>query len=273
MIYNRQHSVSVTRNDYIEQFGSIEQAKLCCFNIGAGTWQHEAWTNIDLPPQSEDFAKIQAPCIYHDLVASDNLPISPGSAELIFTSHVIEHLPDAHVKNLFHSAAESLKKGGLFRVVTGPDADTDWDALSRQDSRWWYFFDDLEISDAIAKHGPLKSLDKWLYHLATPRSPYSKTPCEQKYYSHQLEELIEKYKPEPMLIWDELTSGLEFNLDFPGDHLSWWNADKLSSCLSDCGFSRVKVSAYGQSSSVFMRDLEYFDTTYPQISLYVEAIK
>jgi len=70
-----------------------------------------------------------------------------------------------------------------------------------------------------------------------------------------------------------LTENIEFNINYPGDHLSWWNADKLVEYLKQSGFSVVYKSHYGQSHSYFMRDLNYFDLTYPQISLYVEAIK
>src|SRR6187455_2352519 len=96
MIYKRHHSIEVTHQSYVDHFGSLDAAKKRCFNIGAGSWQHDGWTNIDLPPQSEEFAKIQAPCIYHNLVENEDLPIEAGSAELIYTSHVIEHLPDVH---------------------------------------------------------------------------------------------------------------------------------------------------------------------------------
>jgi hypothetical protein len=70
-----------------------------------------------------------------------------------------------------------------------------------------------------------------------------------------------------------LTQGLEFDVHHPGDHLSWWNAEKLIRQLQQAGFTVAEKSAYGQSRSHFMRDLRWFDTTYPQISLYVEAVK
>ena len=43
--------------------------------------------------------------------------------------------------------------------------------------------------------------------------------------------------------------------------------------LSEAGFSVIYRSGYGQSRLWWMRDLRYFDQTYPQISVYVEAIK
>lgn len=273
MIYKRHHSIEITHQDYIDHFGSLSNAKNVCFNIGAGTWQHEAWTNIDLPPQSEEFAKIQAPCIFHDLVQGDDLPILENSAELIYTSHVIEHLPDVHANRLFASAHKAMKQGGIFRVVTGPDADTDYAALLRKDKSWWYFYDDADYSSAIMNHEPISLTDKWLLHFATPRSIYSKTPCGRKYSAMEVDALIKKYRSDPVMLRNIFTEGLEFNLHYPGDHLSWWNAEKLIQQLQKAGFGVAEKSAYGQSRSSFMRDLSHFDTTYPQISLYVEAVK
>jgi SAM-dependent methyltransferase len=273
MIYTRHHSIEISSQHYIDHFGSLDRARQQCFNIGAGTWQHEAWTNIDLPPQSKAFAEIQAPCLFHDLVECEKLPIEPNSAEFIFTSHVIEHLPDDHANKLFASACQALKQGGVFRVVTGPDADTDFAALMRKDDAWWYFYEDLDLRDGIAEYGPMSPTDKWLFHLATPRSLYSKTPCQKKYSSADVEALIGRHLMQPSVVRNLLSDGLDFNKSFPGDHLSWWNSDKLIQRLLDAGFSVAKKSAYGQSSSAFMRDLRWFDTTYPHISVYVEAVK
>lgn len=273
MIYKRHHSIEIADQDYIDHFGSLSNAKNACFNIGAGTWRHEAWTNIDLPPQSDEFAKIQAPCIFHDLVLGDSLPILEDTAELIYTSHVIEHLPDAHANKLFASAYRAMKQGGIFRVVTGPDADTDYSALLRKDKNWWYFYDDEDYLDATVDHGPISLSDKWLFHFATPRSIRSKTPCNRKYSAVEIDALIDEYRADPVNLRNIFTEGLEFNLHHPGDHLSWWSAEKLIQQLLSAGFGIVEKSAYGQSRSVFMRDLSCFDTTYPQISLYVEAVK
>lgn len=273
MIYKRHHSIDLPIEKYEQHFGSIAEARKRCFNIGAGTWQHDAWSNIDLPAQSEEFAKIQAPCIHHNLVENKELPIQAGSAELIYTSHVIEHLPDQNVQDLFKSARGSLKEGGILRVVTGPDADTDLAAVTRHDNDWWYFYGDDDFQETKRKNGPLDIYDKWLLHVATPRSIYSETPCQRKYTAAEVKELLENGDKNPVQVWDMLTGELSFNVEYPGDHLSWWNGQKLIETLLEAGFSVAEKSAYGQSRSKFMRDLAWFDSTYPQISLYVEAIK
>ena len=43
--------------------------------------------------------------------------------------------------------------------------------------------------------------------------------------------------------------------------------------LREAGFQEVYASRWGQSRSAVMRDTGYFDTTTPQLSMYMEAIK
>jgi hypothetical protein len=254
MIYKRNHSIEITDQSYIEHFGSLLNAKKSCFNIGAGSWHHPA------------------PCIFHNLVESKSLPIKEFSADLIYTSHVIEHIPDINVNNLFLSAFAALKRGGILRVVTGPDADTDFSALMRKDDNWWYFYED-EYLNRFNEDRLITLNDKWLLHFASPRSVFSSTPCDRKYSASEINDIIEKYYLNPSKLRNFFTDGLNFNCNFAGDHLSWWNAEKLIIQLRQSGFAIVEKSAYGQSRSVFMRDMSYFDTTYPQISLYIEAVK
>ena len=94
LIYNRPTSIEVKRDDYLKVFGSIEDAKEKFYNIGAGAWEHPCWSNIDLPAQTPEFAAIQAPCIHHDLVKNEKLPLSSNTVEGFYSSHVIEHIPD-----------------------------------------------------------------------------------------------------------------------------------------------------------------------------------
>ena len=160
-----------------------------------------------------------------------------------------------------------LENGGVFRVVTGPDSDTDWEALQRNDKDWWYFYSEVFSEEDFT------ASNAWLMHLCSPCSIYSKTPCHKKYSNSEIKELVEKYRENPSELRDMLTKDIEFNLDYPGDHISWWNETRLIDFLKKSGFSMVYKSAYGQSHSAFMRDLRFFDLTYPHISLYVEAVK
>lgn len=273
MTYLRPKSIEISSDRYIELYGSNEKSKSKLFNIGAGAWSHDYWSNIDLPPQTAEFAAIQAPYVAHDLLTQPTLPIESGAADAFYCSHVIEHLPNDNVMNLMQETRRALKVGGVLRIVTGPCCDLDWDAINRQDSDWWYWFD--EPQSKVTMKEPLTTMsiyDRWLFSVATARSPWSDTACEKKYNSIEVEKMVKLNKNKYKLL-DRLTGGIAFDYASPGNHLSWWNIRKLRKFLKQAGFSIVKHSGYGQSDLNLMRDLRYFDQTYPQISVYIEAFK
>jgi hypothetical protein len=189
-IYLRE-SIKLTEETYAKRFGGARIAKKKCINIGAGNWEHSCWTNIDLPAQTEAFKKIQSPCIYHNIVEDPEIPFEDNTLSLVYTSHVIEHLPSKTVQKLFDSVYQKLENGGVFRVVTGPDSDTDWEALQRNDKDWWYFYSEVFSEEDFT------ASNAWLMHLCSPCSIYSKTPCHKKYSNSEIKELIEKYRENP----------------------------------------------------------------------------
>jgi hypothetical protein len=274
MIYKRPDSISISDEKYIEKYGNIKNAKGKLFNIGAGSWEHKFWSNLDLPAQTEAYAAIQAPCISVDLVKDEKLPIDSNSVDLFYCSHVIEHLPEKDVQKMFNEAYRCLTKGGCIRIVTGPTAELDLDALKRGDTDWWFWMDDNDFIQSLDKELPkMEIYDRWLHHIATPRSIYSNSICDKKYNAKEIRELIEANIDNPEKLFDLLTKEIPFNINSPENHISWWHFEKLKMYFENAGFSTIVKSAFGKSTSKFMRDLAYFDQTYPQISVYVEAIK
>ena len=274
MTYKRPTSIEISDDEYLTAYRSVANAKEKLYNVGAGTWKHDFWTNIDLPPQTEAFAAVQSPCIHHDLNKHSALPISSSSVDAFYCSHVVEHLPDDTVLYLMEESYRCLNKGGVLRIVTGPCADLDWDALIRKDEDWWYWFKDTDLSKEDYKDQRLMTIhDQWLFSVATPRSPWSNSPSEIKYDNDEIIKMVEENKANPYVLLDKLTEGIKFDYSSPGNHISWWNYTKLKQFLERAGFSNVNRSAYGQSKCKFMRDLRYFDQTYPQISVYVEAVR
>jgi len=274
MIYNRPLSINLSNEEYLKSYSDLADAKKHFFNLGAGNWEHPCWTNIDLEPQTAEFALIQSPCIYHDFVNEKSLPISSNSVEAFYCSHVIEHITNDANKNLFKEVFRCLKSGGVFRIVTGPCADLDWNAILRKDKHWWYFYDEPEfIKTVLNSSTPMTLYDKWLYHIATTKSVFSNTKSNIKLTSSEVEALIYNNLDRKEDLFNFLTNDIPFDILSPGNHICWWNFEKLKSFLEDSGFKTVIRSGFGQSNSYYMRDLNYFDLTYPQISLYVEAIK
>ena len=80
-------------------------------NIGCGSRYHKDWTNIDIKPTDNDVIKF-------DL--NDGLPFNNESFEVIYHSHVLEHLNRSSAENLMLECNRVLKKNGVLRVVV-PD--------------------------------------------------------------------------------------------------------------------------------------------------------
>lgn len=80
-------------------------------NVGCGNRFHEDWDNYDFAPSAPSVKKI-------DL--SKSLPFSTGSADAIYSSHVLEHLSPDQADSFLKECHRALKVGGLIRVVV-PD--------------------------------------------------------------------------------------------------------------------------------------------------------
>jgi predicted SAM-dependent methyltransferase len=244
------------------------------YNIGSGSFYHPYWTNLDYV--SDWYQKVQINVVHIDLMEMGPLPIPPGTAEVIYTSHTIEHIKDEAVQNLFNESFKALKPGGYLRVTTGPDADLDFEALKRGDAHWFYWNKWYEKPGTYEKifHSPATSVpleERWLHHVASPLAPNDKSPSPVKITAEELRKLIKEKTKEELL--DYLTSLCHFNPDRTGSHVSWWNYDKIAGFMRKAGFVNVYKSGYGQSACPLLRNTKYFDNTHPQISVYAEAIK
>ncbi|MCS6824174.1 MAG: class I SAM-dependent methyltransferase [Cytophagaceae bacterium] len=244
------------------------------YNVGSGSFHHKYWTNLDYV--SDWYKDGQKEVIHIDLMQMTPLPIESEKAEVIYTSHTIEHVKEEAVKYLFKEVYRCLKPGGFFRVTTGPDADLDFEALKRGDEYWFYWDYWYEKPGTYEQlfHQPATSVpieERWLHHVASQLAPNSKTQSKIKINATQLKELMKTMTKEQLL--DHLTSLCVYDPKRPGDHVSWWNVEKVINYLKEAGFKTVYRSGYGQSACPILRDTKYFDNTHPQISLYVEAVK
>jgi len=83
-------------------------------NVGCGRHFHPAWTNIDIAP-------IGDPVLRHDVL--EVLPFSDESFDVVYHSHVLEHLPRTAAPAFIAECRRVLVTGGVLRVVV-PDLET-----------------------------------------------------------------------------------------------------------------------------------------------------
>ncbi len=245
------------------------------YNVGAGEFYHPYWTNVDYA--TEHYSESQtAPFLQYDLMALEPLPVATDSAEIVYSSHTIEHVSDAAVRNLLAESYRILKPGGGIRLTT-PNAWLELQAYQRRDISFWYWKDWYSAPGTWEKlyKVPLSEASihqLFLHHFASQLSEIDIDDSPPKKYSDS--EISEYFAEHPDVSGlDYFTSKCTYNPDHPGNHINWWVGEKLTSFLREAGFSAPYVSGYGQSLFAPLRDTALFDSTHPKMSLYVEAIK
>lgn len=177
-------------------YNAADRAERPFYNIGAGSFFHPCWTNIDFV--SDWYSGVQRNVVHHD---------RPGTFESTC------HRPQSSA--------------------------------------------------------PLE--ERWLHHVASQLAPNDISPSEHKFEAAQIREILNRLSMEEAL--DYFTSLCRFQPERPGNHISWWNRAKVERFLRDAGFTTIYRSGYMQSRCPLMRQSSQFDSTHPQMSVYVEAIR
>jgi SAM-dependent methyltransferase len=234
-----------------------------CINIGSGRWHHPKWTNLDLV--SDWYHQDKTTSFIPFDITKDNLPFQNSTIDLAYCSHVIEHLEDERIKHFFSEVIRVLKPGGGFRV-TCPDSKFLFE-ISKQPGSFWaqrHYW-------ALGPQSSCQDLTQWtnldflVREIATPK-------C--RHYLNKTHDVsndsLGKLDYESLM--NELTRNLKFNPKFPGNHINWWDIDKIRRFFSDFD---TKVIHSRMEASIFkpMQDIRFFDSTAPWMSVYVDIIK
>lgn len=245
------------------------------YNIGAGTFYHPYWTNIDY--ETEHYKSAQkASFMHHDLMAMTSLPIEDNVAEIIYSSHTIEHVSDAAVRNMLKESYRILKKGGGIRLTT-PNAWLEHQAYLKNDISYWYWIKNYSNKNSWEKiyTKPLSETSIhqiFLHHFASQLCEINKDDSPEKKYSDT--EISNIFSKKPYVdTLDYFTQQCEFNPKHPESHINWWTYKKIISFLKEAGFTSPYISGCNQSIYPVLRDPYLFDSTHPRISLYIEAQK
>ncbi len=223
-------------------------------NVGGGVFVRRGWQVLDHP---SPWYKINKLFLDHDfdLTSPNPMPFDDNSVDFFFSAHTIEHIPQEFCARIFSEMHRCLKPGGAARLMT-PDFDRACDAYEAGDEAYFvkYQGDTLE--------------EKLLYYFASYWA--DKVPAErvrEDYRSMARDDFADYY-----------TSRIERQTqrDEVGKHVNWWTFDKLKRMLVTAGFTTVYRSAPQQSRFPEMQGVGRqtgFDSTHPEISLLVEAVK
>lgn len=234
-------------------------------NIGAGAFYHPYWHNLDTP--NEFYAKSQKDHIHiqYDLTSRKQLPFLDNSLKAVYISHVIEHLSDDHVQYCFTEVHRCLQQGGFFRI-TCPDIDFEYDAYCRGDLSVWMW-----PTPWGARSFSIEQ--RFLEHFATILTFNYPDSASRKYSDEEIRDVFSRLPKEEALDYFITQIPMQLKPFYPENHINWFNVIKLMTMLRKAGFESIYDSRYGQSKTPIMRNTRLFDSTVPEISLYVECQK
>lgn len=261
---------------------SVENKRF--FNVGAGSFRHPMWSNIDYVQKAyKKLTDGNTPDFNINLLEKKPFPIPSDSAELAYTSHTIEHLDNDSVQVMFNECHRILKPGGIIRIAA-PDLDIAYRAYQRNDMHFFRTFTSVTRQRTRDKHSQIlfqsqyvpiekiRTIDHTLENAFMIRFLRQVTNRRLLSSDEIRDALATKSKTEAMDYFLSLCS-MEHHQKNPGDHVNWFNFDKLETMLKKAGFPTVYATGYGQSAAMVMRNKYHFDRTRPTFSLYVEAIK
>jgi len=247
------------------------------YNIGAGNFYHPYWTNVDYSfkwYKNDQKAKF----ISHNLFSREHLPVEDNIVEIVYSSHTLEHIDDKSVEFILKEFYRILKPTGLLRL-TMPNVDLVYQALKQRDHSFFSWIQYYSKKINMKKVQILKPMSEssiyeiFLFYVASQRSQLHKHKTLFKLSDNELEQKLITLKFNDF--FDDLTSKCDKNIQFqyPGNHMNWWNYEKITKFLKRAGFNNIIISGKGQSISPVMRDTTLFDNTHPEKSLFVDVLK
>lgn len=225
-------------------------------NVGSGDWYYKGWINLDYPSEWYRKAQKGKKFIPYDM-RKDVLPFEDNTVDVIYCSHVIEHIEDEYVQKVFDEWHRVLKKDGTVRIAC-PDAEFLYQ-ISKRKTQYYNWLHQKHDTSYV-----LDDVDCLVRELATPRlGTMLKAEYDKAFEEKDMNEFLQY-----------ITNGLKYNQNRPGDHINCFTYEKIRKMLCQAGFDFVIRSKYmGSCSNEMNNKIHKFDLTYPCMSLYVEAIK
>jgi predicted SAM-dependent methyltransferase len=231
-----------------------QDAEKLMVNIGSGIYYRRHWRTLDFPSAWYPYPDYMVSYKF-DLTGGAPFPFEDDAVAFFFCSHTIEHIPQEFCQHIFNEVYRCLRPGGAFRITT-PDFDKGYNAYARGDESYF----DKYPGNCIE--------ERFLNYFATyMQGRISPEEFRQRYDNMSKAEFA-----------DSFTSAIprESQLEHNGNHINWWNFEKFEQMFKEAGFTEIYQSQAQQSRFPEMRGfgrLDGFDTTHPEISIFVEAIK
>lgn len=238
------------------------------YNIGSGGFRHKDWTNVD--HHSDWYNELQGKSIAidWDLLSMTPIPIDSNSADLVYSSHTIEHITNEAALNMFKEIYRILKPDGLVRIQS-PNIDLFYLRYLSNLRIPWADAKTPKLSIIPLKEASLQQSFVWCF--ATNASELHIDGSSERLNDSLIDKVFEQFDYEEALNFCISKTSLKKQRKYPGNHINWWNPVKTLKMLKSAGFKKYYVSSFGESNSQELRDTSVFDKGDKEISFYVEA--
>lgn len=216
-------------------------------NIGGGNWYQRGWHNVDLYAHPA-FADIAL-----DFRVDARLPIADNTLDVVFSSHVIEHVDDETVAAMVGEAHRILRPGGVLRLAT-PDPRKAFAAYGRGDHD---FFD----RGGVSCHGDTIEQKLVNFFASYREGDYSGGPIVDP---SEVRRRVGDREAFPRWCVQQIPESAPYRA-----HVNSWSAERLIDLVRAAGFTEVWESGFCQSVLPELRTPS-FDNR-PTVSVFVEA--
>ena len=228
-------------------------------NFGCGSFSHNKWQNFDYPGLSKYYKAILGKP-YRDYIPIDltrenlEIPLNDNSVDLIYLSHVFEHLGEGPGIKLFEEFHRILKTNGIVRIAIP-------------------FVDRMIFNSSILnKQENIPEIEK----VASTTSSVTEAFADaHNLDSHEILKIARESNFDVKEIETQLkkkfTNLLEFDPSNPGRHIVYWNELKLIELVKKTGFKKI-YPIEGTYICKTFENIVLFDTE-PHLSIYFEIVK
>lgn len=249
-------------------------------NLGCGSKFLEDWINIDLTSSSNFVIK-------HNFLKG--IPLESNSSDIVYHSHVIEHLPKTQAQPFINECHRVLKPGGIIRIAT-PNlegivktyleklektiAEQDIDSADEYD---WIL---LELLDQTVRSSSGGEMGKWIFsenlkcqdfviqRIGTDVLEWRKKKSKENRLQHRMQE-IKKFLFKIGFIRKYLHGSFRESGEV---HLWLYDKFSLSRLLLNTGFNNISVCT--ASTSNFDNWCSFkLDNETDSASIFIEGIK
>jgi SAM-dependent methyltransferase len=195
-------------------------------NLGAGIWYAPDWKVLEYEGEWYGWYVSSFIDYAHDLTSNKPFPFADNSVRLFYSEHAFEHFKDECSEHNFREAYRSLEPGGGFRIVV-PDADLIYDRLLRKDESFFKSWMDRDNASLAESFCTLVG--------------QARTPLDENEFARRLAALSKEQ------FLDSCKIGLEYDWHHAGEHINWFNYEKLERMLRAAGFERIRRCEAQQS--------------------------